>query len=52
MDKAIVVVGPPFEQQTVYGPFENADEACRWADDNPKDYTWILTLHSPESIDG
>lgn len=47
-EKAMVCVGPPFEQQTFYGPFDIHDEVCEWADKSRNDYTWILTLHDPD----
>lgn len=43
----IVCVGPLFEQQTFYGPFENFDEASEWADNNVVEFNWIVTLHPP-----
>lgn len=43
-----VVVGAPFEQQTVYGPFASIEDACEFADTVRNDYTWIITLVSPE----
>lgn len=43
-----VMVGAPFEQQIIYGPFASVEAACEFADTVRNDFTWILTLVSPE----
>lgn len=43
----IVCVGPPFENQTFYGPFEDFEEACEWADRATDEHNWIVTLFPP-----
>lgn len=40
----IVIVGAPFEEQTLYGPFKDFDEASDFADTVKNDYTWIVEL--------
>lgn len=48
----VVVVGPPFESQTMYGPFDSFDEAAIWTEKNCSgvEYNWIVTLWSKESV--
>jgi hypothetical protein len=43
--KYIVCVGPPFEEQTFYGPFDDFEDACIWADQTSDPYNWIVTLY-------
>lgn len=45
----VVVAGNPFDGMTIFGPFNNGDEAEYWADDNVRDTDWwLVALTSPE----
>jgi hypothetical protein len=47
----VVVVGPPFEQQSIYGPFPSFDDADEWTSREAKgEYTWIVTLLRPDEL--
>ena len=50
MDKCIVMVGCISDGYKSYGPFEDFEDACDFAD-GCFDNTWIATLHDPESED-
>lgn len=49
-----VIIGAPLEEQTVVGPFSNFDEADAWCCDHLKQeqYTWVITLYSPDAYEG
>jgi hypothetical protein len=48
-----VIVGAPMEEQTVYGPFADFEEAAAWCEQNGKKYlfTWIMRVHPPEELE-
>ncbi len=39
-----IMVGSPFEEQTLYGPFENFDEVYDFADTVKNAYMWVVEL--------
>lgn len=47
-EPCVVLVGPPFEQQELYGPFASFEEADEWTRGVPDAYTYIVTLNNPE----
>lgn len=41
----VVMVGAPFEAQSLYGPFNDFEDAAAFADAGRQEYTWIVTLN-------
>jgi hypothetical protein len=51
-DLSVVVFGNPFDGLTLYGPFEEGDDAVRFAEDNAHESDWwIIDLLAPASLD-
>jgi hypothetical protein len=44
----IVISGNPKDGFTHYGPFDDADQAEEWADENLKDSYWVVPLEDIE----
>lgn len=47
----VVIVGAPFEAQTIVGPFDSFEDAADWADTECDEFTWVASLVTPESTD-
>lgn len=41
----VVMVGAPFEVQSLYGPFDDFEDAAAFADTIRNEYTWVATLN-------
>ncbi len=39
-----IMVGSPFEEQTLYGPFNNFDEADDFVSTVRNEYSWVVEL--------
>ncbi len=51
VEKAIIIIGAPFDKQVVVGPFNSFEEAADYLEDNQEiniDFTWIITLNDPK----
>lgn len=48
MDKYVIVIGNPIDGITIYGPFENMEEAHEWAENNSDEW-WCSYLYEPKA---
>jgi hypothetical protein len=47
VEKFLVIVGNIFEGHEFFGPFDDGDDACNWAEDNVKLEWLIAHLETP-----
>lgn len=47
----VIVVGNPFDGLTIYGPYEDEDEAIQYAELWIRGYTWhVVTIEDPNKF--
>lgn len=47
----VLVIGNPVDGLKFIGPFDTADEAIEYADENADDAFWVASIQSPEHED-